>query len=67
MLAGLSTAQAPLTMRQWESNGGAFAVPRYAYPQQSDDFAQVVSGLERLKAIARTDLFSGQNGGARKP
>ena len=67
MLAGLSTVQAPLTRRQWESNGGAFAVPRYAYPQQADDFAQVVSGLERLKAIARTDLFSGRNGGTTKP
>lgn len=56
MLAGLSTVQASLTRRLWETTGGAFAVPRYAYPQQTDDFAQIVSGLERLKSVARTDL-----------
>jgi peptidoglycan/xylan/chitin deacetylase (PgdA/CDA1 family) len=63
MVAALSTVQASLTMRQWTGNGGggAYALPRYAYPQDAFDFAQVVSGLERLKGIARTDL-TGRNG-----
>jgi peptidoglycan/xylan/chitin deacetylase (PgdA/CDA1 family) len=57
MVAALSTVHASLTPNHW-TNGhtGAYALPRYAYPQHQFDFAQVVSGLERLKGIARTDL-----------
>jgi peptidoglycan/xylan/chitin deacetylase (PgdA/CDA1 family) len=57
MVAALSTVHASLTPSDW-TNGqtGAYALPRYAYPQHQFDFAQVVSGLERLKGIARTDL-----------
>lgn len=63
MVAALSTVPASLTLRQWTgaSGGGAYALPRYAYPSNAFDFAQVVSGLERLKGIARTDII-GRNG-----
>jgi peptidoglycan/xylan/chitin deacetylase (PgdA/CDA1 family) len=63
MVAALSTVPASLTLRQWTGNsgGGAYALPRYAYPQDTFNFAQVVSGLERLKGIARTDII-GRNG-----
>ena len=57
MVAALSTVPASLTLRQW--TGGPYALPRYAYPHNAFDFAQVVSGLERLKGIARTDIIGG--------
>ncbi|HEX9893289.1 MAG TPA: polysaccharide deacetylase family protein [Gemmatimonadales bacterium] len=56
MVAGLSTVQASFTRRCWTNDGRRYALPRYAYPQDPSDFAQVVSGLERLKEIARLDL-----------
>ena len=61
MVAALSTVQASLTLRQWtgSNGGGAYALPRYAYSQDAFAFAQVVSGLERLKGIARTDITGG--------
>lgn len=34
----------------------AFALPRYAYPDDHLDFVQVASGLERLKDFVRSDV-----------
>jgi peptidoglycan/xylan/chitin deacetylase (PgdA/CDA1 family) len=62
MVAAFTTVPALLTRRHWSSDGGPYALPRYAYPQDAADFAQVVSGLERLKGLARMNLV-GTDGG----
>ncbi len=51
LIAAVSTMQDSVTPASWRT--GPYALPRYAYQENETDFAQVVSGLERLKVGTR--------------
>jgi peptidoglycan/xylan/chitin deacetylase (PgdA/CDA1 family) len=41
-----------VTARGWSAPEGVFQIPRFGYPESRDEFAQITSGLERLRPAA---------------
>jgi hypothetical protein len=52
MVGAVSTLPASFSPASF-AKGRQYALPRYAYPSNYEDFVQVASGLERLKDVMR--------------